>query len=224
MTSESVAARRGRAAADGTGRAQSHGLSTHDALLEAAERVFSDRSLLDANVSDIVEAAGVARGTFYLYFKNKEDAFEAVVSRVVHDMYGGAQARVSGENPFERIRERNRIYLEIFRRHLGVMRNFYLADPINPRVASLHKRFQETFIERIQRGLTRDLELGPDERLDLEAAAWSLGLMVEYFVYTWLAAERVPNARNLDPETVLDTLSGLMYRVMYLKPATMSIK
>jgi AcrR family transcriptional regulator len=209
VTSESVVA---RTAPNG---------STHAALLEAAERVFSDRSFLDATVSDIVEVAGVARGTFYLYFKNKEDAFEAVVSRVVHDMFGGAQARVSGDNPFERIRERNRIYLEIFRRHLGVMRNFYLADPINPRVASMHKRFQETFIERIRRGLARDMALGPDERLDLDTASWALGLMVEYFVYTWLAAERVPNAQALDTDTVLDTLSGLMYRVMYLKSATM---
>ena len=46
------------------------------ALLEAAVAVFSAKGVSAASVDDIVRAAGVAKGTFYLYFATKDDAVE----------------------------------------------------------------------------------------------------------------------------------------------------
>src|SRR5580704_102518 len=42
-------------------------------ILEAAVRVFAERGFYNARVSDIADAAGVADGTIYLYFKSKDD-------------------------------------------------------------------------------------------------------------------------------------------------------
>jgi AcrR family transcriptional regulator len=53
-------------------------------LLEAAERVLTERGL-SATVADITEAAGVAKGTFYLYFSTKEDVIRAVQARLWED-------------------------------------------------------------------------------------------------------------------------------------------
>lgn len=44
-------------------------------LVEAAKLVFRDKGYHDASVNDIIDAAAVARGTFYLYFKNKQQLF-----------------------------------------------------------------------------------------------------------------------------------------------------
>jgi TetR/AcrR family fatty acid metabolism transcriptional regulator len=43
------------------------------ALLTAAIDVFGKKGYVKANISDVAEAAGVASGTVYLYFKNKDD-------------------------------------------------------------------------------------------------------------------------------------------------------
>lgn len=48
-------------------------------LLDAALRVFGDKGYHAASIGDIVEAAGVARGTFYLYFESKDVVFLALV-------------------------------------------------------------------------------------------------------------------------------------------------
>jgi AcrR family transcriptional regulator len=48
-------------------------------LLEAATWVFARKGYRRAAVSDIIARAGVARGTFYLYFKSKEEVFLAIV-------------------------------------------------------------------------------------------------------------------------------------------------
>lgn len=48
-------------------------------LLTAARDVFVDRGFAASTIDDIVERAGVARGTFYLYFADKRAIFEALV-------------------------------------------------------------------------------------------------------------------------------------------------
>ncbi|MCK6574508.1 TetR family transcriptional regulator [Myxococcota bacterium] len=42
-------------------------------ILDAAVQVFAQRGFFQARVSDIAREAGVADGTIYLYFKNKDD-------------------------------------------------------------------------------------------------------------------------------------------------------
>jgi AcrR family transcriptional regulator len=53
-----------------------------DELVSAAAAVFARRGVANTAVSDIVKQAGVAQGTFYLYFDSKDDAVLAVVERM----------------------------------------------------------------------------------------------------------------------------------------------
>ena len=51
-------------------------------LIEAAARLFAERGVAETPVSEIVSSAGVAQGTFYLYFPSKTDVVNAVVERL----------------------------------------------------------------------------------------------------------------------------------------------
>lgn len=42
-------------------------------MLDSAFQLFTDKGLAKTSISDIVESSGVAKGTFYLYFKDKFD-------------------------------------------------------------------------------------------------------------------------------------------------------
>ncbi|MGO8685159.1 MAG: TetR/AcrR family transcriptional regulator [Thermoleophilia bacterium] len=50
-------------------------------IVSAAAAVFAQRGLAATTVSDIVRSAGVAQGTFYLYFQSKDEAVLAVAER-----------------------------------------------------------------------------------------------------------------------------------------------
>jgi len=52
-------------------------------ILQAARDVFGKHGYHAAKVEDIVHAAGVARGTFYLYFEDKRAIFEEIVDRLL---------------------------------------------------------------------------------------------------------------------------------------------
>ena len=75
------------------------------ALVDAAFSVFMDKGVAASSVDDIVEAAGVAKGTFYLYFKTKDDAVNAVAERVVDGVVKVFEtaAATPGLSPVERL-------------------------------------------------------------------------------------------------------------------------
>lgn len=51
-------------------------------ILEAARRRFSEKGYHATTVADIIEAAGIARGTFYLYFDSKRSIFDALLEQL----------------------------------------------------------------------------------------------------------------------------------------------
>jgi AcrR family transcriptional regulator len=50
-------------------------------LMDAAEALFADRGIDATSVGDIIERAGVAKGTFYWHFASKEELIDALVER-----------------------------------------------------------------------------------------------------------------------------------------------
>lgn len=66
--------------------------SAHAQILTGASQAFAAKGFAECSVEDILEAAGVSRRTFYRFFRNKEEVFEAlfdlsakVLLNTVHD-------------------------------------------------------------------------------------------------------------------------------------------
>jgi AcrR family transcriptional regulator len=55
-------------------------------MLETALRVFGKKGFHQTSISDLVEAAGVARGTFYLYFESKDAVFLALIDALLAEL------------------------------------------------------------------------------------------------------------------------------------------
>ena len=52
-------------------------------IIEAALRLFADRGFAATKLEDVAAAAGIGKGTIYLYFPTKEDLFRSVVRQAV---------------------------------------------------------------------------------------------------------------------------------------------
>ena len=107
MTVHSPEARAGRNGADDRA-------AKRDRILDAAERVFAQRGFFAAKVADIAREAGVADGTIYLYFKNKDDLlislFESRMERVNRIL---ADAIASAKRPRDQLDAFVRAYLAL---------------------------------------------------------------------------------------------------------------
>lgn len=60
-------------------------LRTRTALLGAGQRLFADRHIDGVTIDDIVEAADVAKGSFYNHFDGKESLADAIIELVQGD-------------------------------------------------------------------------------------------------------------------------------------------
>jgi len=85
----------------------------HDAILDAAERLLARSPDRVANVAEVADEAGLAKGTVYLYFPSKEALLLAVHDRAIDGFFRAVIALVEG-------RERVSIddMLRLTRRHL----------------------------------------------------------------------------------------------------------
>ena len=61
-----------------------------EALLNTAYELFTTKGLNSTAISDIVEKAGVAKGTFYLYFKDKYDIKNKLIVHKAHELFHSA--------------------------------------------------------------------------------------------------------------------------------------
>ncbi len=68
--------------AERSGRREQNKAENRTALLKAARAVFAEMGYGAASVRDIVRRTDLASGTFYNYFKDKDEIFEAVVGEL----------------------------------------------------------------------------------------------------------------------------------------------
>ncbi|HEY3130844.1 MAG TPA: TetR/AcrR family transcriptional regulator, partial [Acidobacteriota bacterium] len=58
----------------------------YEAILRAAIKVFARRGFFSSTVADIARHAGVADGTVYLYFKNKDDILVSIFNHIMDEV------------------------------------------------------------------------------------------------------------------------------------------
>lgn len=73
-------------------------------LLETAFSLFTSRGIHNTSISDIVESAGVAKGTFYLYFKDKYDIRNKLIAHKASEVFRKADEALQ-EKDFSKLAE-----------------------------------------------------------------------------------------------------------------------
>lgn len=91
------------------------GAAKRERILQAAIRIFSQKGFFNSRVSEIARAAGVADGTIYLYFKNKDDLLISLFEEKMGEVVADVKARVeAGGDALSRLR----IFID---NHMGLL-------------------------------------------------------------------------------------------------------
>ena len=62
------------------GKAEENKKIKRNSLLLQSYKLFTTKGISDTSISDIVNSAGVAKGTFYFYFKDKQDIIDHLIA------------------------------------------------------------------------------------------------------------------------------------------------
>lgn len=103
--------------------ATARGETTRRKLLDAAEREFGDKGFHGASVSSITARARIGQGTFYLYFRTKEEIFSVLVRELGHTLRRYlAAGSAGGKSRLQTDRLGIESFLEFSLKHPGVYR------------------------------------------------------------------------------------------------------
>ena len=158
-------------------------------LLRAARKVFRANGYDGASVSEIVREAGVAQGTFYLYFPSKKDAAMSLVDGLMKTMAQAVATAMESRTSFEdRLESMIAASFKVARMNADLFRlSFIGADETHP---EMHSQSPEhASILRVITDLFRDAVAAEEmEGMDPEIAArLVIGLlqhaMLEAFVF-----------------------------------------
>jgi AcrR family transcriptional regulator len=128
-----------------------------EALLNTAFKLFTTKGLHNTSISDIVEQAGVAKGTFYLYFKDKYDINNKLMVHRSTELFDAAMERLDQKGLTDH-RERilfiandiidslteNKLLLMFISKNLGM--GFYHFTMENEQIVeypSIHNAYEE---------------------------------------------------------------------------------
>lgn len=197
-----------------TSRSRRADARRHDALcalrreeiVKAAIRLFGRKGFEATRAEDIAVAARIAKGTVYLYFKNKEAIYTAAVTQAVKDLQTEISRRSSSMGGFrEKLATAVRVRLEFWPEHEGIYRLLLtvgreakLRRQTNEVLRNAHAGLMSIFAEGVLAGeieqqefvplawATLDLIRGATERrmdhvtttTPQEDAAWILGCVL----------------------------------------------
>jgi AcrR family transcriptional regulator len=195
--------------ARGEGRASPRkGELTRRRLLDAAESVFADVGYHDASIVRITESAGVAQGTFYIYFESKQQIFEEVVFDLNHRVRQAMTSASAGaRNRLEAERQGFAAFFRFTAEHPGLYRVIRQAEFVSPKAMAEH-------YERIIAGYVPQLEAamaaGEVVPTDPTVLAWALVAVGELAGMKWILWD---DGRQMPPE-VFEQVMAVVGRML----------
>ena len=130
-------------------------------ILETAERLFITKGYTKTTVNDILKEIGIAKGTFYHYFKSKEEVMDEIIMRIIKEDV--AKAKVIVSNPNIPVLEKLfRVLIEQSPKS-GDVKDKMIEQFHQPNNAEMHQKSLVQSIIHLSPVLTEILEQGIEE-------------------------------------------------------------
>lgn len=197
----------------GRGRADMRkGARTRIALLIAGASLLAGEKLQKLTVAAICKRAGVAHGTFYLHFSDR-NALAGEVLRLLAD-YLQAEMLAAARLPGDAARNTTAAYMRLFEENAGLMRCMLAGVDVLPKAQQVFHAFNHEWVSTVVRAARRHGGHTRSEA-DLMRRAHALGGMVDQYL-TALFVTHDPWVTRLsqDREAVLDMFTELWRKGM----------
>jgi AcrR family transcriptional regulator len=158
-------------------------VETRNALLRAAAKVVGEHGYSEASIARITREAGLAEGTFYLYFKTRQELLEAVLPFVGESLTSFIQAQVKGSATALEVEERSfRAAFEYLRLNPGFYRTLNEAEFSAPKgFAVQYGNAAGRYLKSLKRSKKRG-ELAHYSSRELEVLVYML-MGIRFYLY-----------------------------------------
>jgi AcrR family transcriptional regulator len=200
-----------------TGR-QRQAAETRQHLLSVACEVFDERGYLATSVGAITERAATAHGTFYLYFKNKEDAFCQVMETIIQGELAVSTVLPEGLDARDGIDHVIRGFVRAWRPRVGLWRAILEGMLQSARIRDIWLELRRMLVHGIAAVLESECRQGRTRPLDPLMTAYAMAAMTEWFLFMHFALDEPPATASVpgaDQEQAVEVLVDLWHQAIY---------
>jgi AcrR family transcriptional regulator len=187
---------------------------TRSQLLQSAKQVFIEKGYHDTKVVDIIERAGCGHGTFYDYFKGKEDVLLALLEGLVADMQKMGDSvkplmdRISYDD-FDGVKIVIQGINEMFGRYGDLNHVYVQAAWESEAIRDIFKRFHQFFSSVMRQKIVEMQEEGKCKGMDPDVSAQIIVNAIGMTSY----AQR-DGIIDKDPHSVAENLSRIIFNAV----------
>ena len=196
-------------------------------LLEAATREFSHRPFNEASINQIIKEAGIPRGSFYMYFQDKEDLFRYLLKGYVDQLFMLLEEFLlrNGGDIFQALLDLyDYVQAKIDNQHLGeigAMTGIIRCNSGMQKNGLLEMLDAETLLQRLGGAVNPDLlDLRQDR--DLGDILGTLLVVAAPMIYTGLQAGGDPGTRDR-LENILNIFKRGMGKILIILVVVIAI-
>ncbi|QGZ93760.1 TetR/AcrR family transcriptional regulator [Terricaulis silvestris] len=179
-----------------------------ETIFRAAADIVGELGYAEASIARITEQAGIAQGTFYLYFESRQALFDELLPHVGQDLVRYIHERVQGLKTYLAIEEEGfRAFFDFCRRNTGFVRVLNEAEMAAP---AAHRAHFKIVLESYARSLRRSIAAGEIRKFsakEVEALAYAL---MGARSYLYLGYIKYGDGNKKLPEDVVQTYLKLV--------------
>jgi AcrR family transcriptional regulator len=121
-------------------------------ILEAARTICAARGYHDMTVDEIAQAAGIAKGTVYLYFRSKHEIYWAMIETILSVLHDQVREQLSKPGSIEDLLRRFvATKMTYFEGHHDLLRLYYNeVNSTAARPARSREHFERLYLEQVR--------------------------------------------------------------------------
>lgn len=159
-------------------------------ILDVAEALFVTKGYLKTTVNDILQEIGIAKGTFYHYFKSKEEVMDAIVMRFVSAGVTAAKSIASNTNltvheKFLKIIMQQKPTTDVKKEMISQLHLINNAEMHHKSLVETIKRLVPVLVEVIEQGIKEGLLHTPYPKEAIEFLLVSSAFLFDDGLFDW---------------------------------------
>ncbi|MGC8976323.1 MAG: TetR/AcrR family transcriptional regulator [Candidatus Ratteibacteria bacterium] len=162
-------------------------------ILKIAEKIISEKGYTKTTIDEIAKKSGIGKGTFYLYFKNKEDLFLSIIENGLEKLIENIKKELEKiDDFFERLKKGIEIYLAHHEKNYYLFKILLQEKPFLKRKSfeDFWKNFFKKWENFMKDGFKKEMEKGKIKKLDLDDILFSLIGILHGNIHKWIINER----------------------------------
>lgn len=150
--------------------------SKRERIIEAGLKLFANESYQAVTMDRVAEAAGVAKGTLYLYFQSKEDLYLGILTDGMESMARNYQASVDPQADVKiRLRRAITLSIEFYNQRRDLLRLMMTEEPRMPEARNrLREEWRDRGVRFFNSLIEEGVQSGAFRAVDARLATFAL--------------------------------------------------